>query len=59
MGPVLGGLESLVQLPTGCGEQNMVRLAPNLATLEYLTATQQLSSDVEARTLDHLHKGSW
>ena len=57
MGPSLSGLEELVKLPTGCGEQNMVRLAPNIAVLQYLTATRQLNHDLEAKLLDHLHKG--
>ena len=58
MGPSLTGLEKLVALPTGCGEQNMVRLAPNIAVLKYLTATKQLTSDLEAKLLDHVYQGN-
>ncbi|XP_052277894.1 murinoglobulin-2-like isoform X2 [Dreissena polymorpha] len=57
MGPALEGLADLIQLPTGCGEQNLVRLAPNIAILQYLTATSQLTDDVELRALNHLNKG--
>ena len=58
MGPSLSGLENIVELPTGCGEQNMVRLAPNIAVLQYLTVTKQLNQDLEAKLFDHLHKGN-
>lgn len=57
MGPSLSGLEKLVALPTGCGEQNMVGLAPNIAVYQYLTATNQLTSDLEAKLQDHLYQG--
>ena len=30
MGPSLQGLEQLLRVPTGCGEQNMIGLAPNV-----------------------------
>ena len=58
MGPSLSGLENIVELPTGCGEQNMVRLAPNIAVLQYLTVTKQLNQDLEAKLFDLLHKGN-
>uniref|UniRef100_A0A8C9QYB7 CD109 molecule n=1 Tax=Scleropages formosus TaxID=113540 RepID=A0A8C9QYB7_SCLFO len=41
VGDVLGqsikGLESLIQVPYGCGEQNMINFAPNVYVLQYLT----------------------
>ena len=58
MGPSLSGVEDLVALPTGCGEQNMVKLAPNIAVLRYLTATNQLSADLEAKIQDYLYQGN-
>ena len=57
MGPVLSGLEDLILIPTGCGEQNMIRLAPNIAILKYLSMTNQLSEDLEIKTVDNLNKG--
>jgi hypothetical protein len=57
MGPVLSGLEDLILIPTGCGEQNMIRLAPNVAILRYLSMTNQLTDDLEIKTVDHLNKG--
>ncbi|XP_065356087.1 CD109 antigen-like [Calliphora vicina] len=37
--PSLENLNDMVKLPTGCGEQNMVNLAPNILILDYLKAT--------------------
>ena len=27
---------SIIELPTGCGEQNMAKLIPNIVVMEYL-----------------------
>ena len=37
MAPALENVGNLVRLPTGCGEQNMVGLVPNIYLLDYLT----------------------
>jgi CD109 antigen len=39
MGQTLAGLGALLTIPSGCGEQNMIGLAPNVAVLQYLAAT--------------------
>jgi len=57
MGPALGGLDQLLKLPTGCGEQNMVLFAPNIYVLEYLTNTDQLTSSVRDKAIGFLHTG--
>lgn len=36
MGSTLENLDKLVNKPTGCGEQNMINLAPNILILDYL-----------------------
>ncbi|XP_060902031.1 alpha-2-macroglobulin-like isoform X1 [Labrus mixtus] len=43
MGRALKNLDGLLQMPYGCGEQNMALLAPNIYILEYLKNTQQLT----------------
>ena len=48
VGPVVnttieGGLERFIRQPTGCGEQNMINLAPNVYVLEYLMNTKQVT----------------
>ncbi|XP_071853314.1 ovostatin-like isoform X1 [Apostichopus japonicus] len=41
LGPVLTNLGSLVRMPTGCGEQNMIGFTPNIFVLMYLVHTNQ------------------
>lgn len=37
----LNGVERLIQVPTGCAEQTMVKMAPAVYAIEYLDASQQ------------------
>ena len=57
MGPALGGLDRLLKLPTGCGEQNMLNFAPNIYVLEYLTNTDQLAGAVRDKAIGFLRTG--
>lgn len=43
------GLEKLLRMPFGCGEQNMILMAPNTFILRYLKATDQLKPEVMAK----------
>jgi CD109 antigen len=43
------GLEKLLQMPFGCGEQNMILLAPNIFVSRYLRETNQLKPEVMAK----------
>ena len=45
----LDGLENLLQMPYGCGEQNMILFAPNIYVARYLEATGQVKPEVMAR----------
>ena len=47
MVPTLENYDDLIQLPTGCGEQNMVNFAPNILMLEYLKINGKLSQEKE------------
>ncbi|KAH9370037.1 hypothetical protein HPB48_001914 [Haemaphysalis longicornis] len=50
LSPVLAhGLESLVRLPTGCGEQNLAILAANVVVLGYLLSSGQMNHPLEAK----------
>lgn len=53
-----GGLEAALVLPTGCGEQTMFKLAPNVYVLQYLYNTNQVTEDVKAMTNEHIKSGS-
>ena len=48
----LEGLENLLQMPYGCGEQNMILFAPNIFVARYLQQTGQLKPEVMA-TAEH------
>ncbi|NXD93174.1 CO4B protein, partial [Chaetorhynchus papuensis] len=37
----LSGVEKLIQVPTGCAEQTMVKMAPAVYAMEYLDASEQ------------------
>ncbi len=43
------GLEKLLQMPFGCGEQNMILLAPNIYVTAYLKETGQLKPEIMAK----------
>ncbi|GAA52061.1 alpha-2-macroglobulin-like protein 1 [Clonorchis sinensis] len=61
LGPALSNLDSLVRLPTGCGEQNMVLVAPNVYVLEYLKSGALVSSKEREKLMHsarmHIMKG--
>ena len=57
MGPSLSGLDKLLKMPTGCGEQNMLGFTPNIYVLQYLTSTNQLTSDVESKAKSFMKTG--
>merc|ERR1711943_10432 len=41
----LDNLDNLVQIPSGCGEQNMIGSAPNLVAAHYLISTGASTAD--------------
>ena len=49
----LEGLENLLQMPFGCGEQNMILFAPNVFVARYLEETGQIKPEVMAKA-EHL-----
>ncbi|EFA04694.1 CD109 antigen-like Protein [Tribolium castaneum] len=57
LGPTMVHLENLIRLPTGCGEQNLIHLMPNLIILQYLRYTRQVTPTIQNEALDLLEKG--
>ncbi|XP_010154554.1 PREDICTED: alpha-2-macroglobulin-like protein 1 [Eurypyga helias] len=57
MGPALQNLDQLLEMPFGCGEQNMVQFAPNIFILQYLNKTKQLDPEIEDKALKFLRTG--
>ncbi|XP_065356093.1 thioester-containing protein 1 allele S1-like [Calliphora vicina] len=43
--PTVENFHDLIQMPTGCGEQNMVNFAPSILILQYLKANGKLSKE--------------
>ncbi|KAM7032187.1 alpha-2-macroglobulin [Passerculus sandwichensis] len=57
MGTAMQNLHQLLQMPFGCGEQNMVLFAPNIYILDYLTKTGQLSEEIKSKATGYLVSG--
>ncbi|CAM4320964.1 unnamed protein product [Leuciscus chuanchicus] len=57
MGRALKNLDKLLQMPYGCGEQNMIVLAPNIYILLYLEVTGQLTAAIRETATGYLQKG--
>ncbi|MDP8243872.1 MAG: MG2 domain-containing protein [Candidatus Hinthialibacter antarcticus] len=49
LGQSLSGLGDLLNMPYGCGEQNMIFLAPDVEVLRYLDATGQSNPELRAQ----------
>lgn len=61
IGDLLGGtienLHQLIRLPTGCGEQNMLKFVPNIVVLDYLIAAGNLDPAVKDKATKFLLSG--
>uniref|UniRef100_A0A3P8Z7R4 Alpha-2-macroglobulin domain-containing protein n=1 Tax=Esox lucius TaxID=8010 RepID=A0A3P8Z7R4_ESOLU len=57
MGRAMKNLDSLLQMPYGCGEQNMILFAPNIYILNYLKSTGQLTKEIQTRATGFLESG--
>ncbi|XP_077026097.1 ovostatin homolog 2-like isoform X2 [Tamandua tetradactyla] len=61
LGDILGlamqNLDNLLQMPYGCGEQNIALLASDVYVLDYLKATGQLTEKVKSKAFFFLSNG--
>uniref|UniRef100_A0A3Q1GNV1 Alpha-macroglobulin receptor-binding domain-containing protein n=1 Tax=Acanthochromis polyacanthus TaxID=80966 RepID=A0A3Q1GNV1_9TELE len=57
MGRAMKNLDKLLQMPYGCGEQNMLLFAPNIFILNYLKSTGQLTQTILDRATHFLESG--
>uniref|UniRef100_A0A452H633 OVOS protein n=1 Tax=Gopherus agassizii TaxID=38772 RepID=A0A452H633_9SAUR len=57
LGTAMQNLQQLLQMPFGCGEQNMVLFAPNIYILDYLNKTGQLSEETKSKAIGYLVSG--
>lgn len=58
MGPALQNLDSLLKMPYGCGEQNMVNFAPDIYIMQYLTATNQVTETIREKAIGFMMTGN-
>ncbi|KAK3869382.1 hypothetical protein Pcinc_025298 [Petrolisthes cinctipes] len=57
LGPTLENLGSLVKMPYGCGEQNMLNFSPNIFILQYLEASGQTTPEIAEKAIDYMKQG--
>lgn len=57
MGPSVNNLDTLLRMPFGCGEQNMLLFVPNIVVTEYLKNTGQLTDAIGAKALSFMETG--
>lgn len=57
LGSTVQNLDSLIRMPYGCGEQNMLNFVPNIVVLDYLKGTDQLTSKIEEKAKKFMESG--
>lgn len=57
MGSSLSDLDKLLAMPYGCGEQNMLKFAPNIFIMDYLNNTNQVTPEIERKALSYMLTG--
>lgn len=53
----ISNLDSLVQMPLGCGEQNMIHFAPSIYVLQYLDKSTQDNKEIRSKALSYMKEG--
>ena len=57
LGPALTSLGNNIRMPTGCGEQTMVILAPNVYIYKYLKSVNELTDELESKSVRFVESG--
>ncbi|KFP08055.1 Ovostatin, partial [Calypte anna] len=57
LGTALKNMENLLNMPYGCGEQNMALFTPNIYALDYLNKTGQLTEEIRVKGTRYLSTG--
>ncbi|XP_035781241.1 CD109 antigen-like isoform X8 [Anopheles albimanus] len=57
LGSTIQNLDSLIRMPYGCGEQNMLNFVPNIVVLDYLKATNKLTANIEGKAKKFMEAG--
>jgi alpha-2-macroglobulin-like protein len=53
----IGGLDSILQMPSGCFEQTSSSTYPNVLVLDYLRATNSINPEIEAKAIGYIAEG--
>ncbi|XP_047140669.1 alpha-1-macroglobulin isoform X3 [Hydra vulgaris] len=57
MGSSLDNIDNLLEMPSGCGEQNMLKFAPNIFIMNYLRNTKQVNEEIKNKALNFMRTG--
>ncbi|XP_047140666.1 murinoglobulin-1 isoform X2 [Hydra vulgaris] len=57
MGSSLDNIDNLLEMPSGCGEQNMLKFAPNIFIMNYLRNTKQVNDEIKSKALNFMRTG--
>ncbi|CAD5111030.1 DgyrCDS382 [Dimorphilus gyrociliatus] len=57
MGKSMNSLESLIRMPYGCGEQNMINFVPNIVAMDYMTASGQVTESIKKKAIKYMTAG--
>ncbi|XP_063818602.1 alpha-2-macroglobulin-like protein 1 isoform X2 [Pseudophryne corroboree] len=57
LGSTLQNLDQLITMPYGCGEQNMLTMAPIIYVLDYLKSTNQLGQALKDKAIGYMQNG--
>jgi CD109 antigen len=58
MVPSINGLDNLIRMPYGCGEQTMINFAPAIFIHDYLTVVEKLTPDIKMKSTKILKTGN-
>lgn len=57
MSYMVKGLEKLIGMSSGCGEQNMIQFVPSIIALKYLEATNQVTESLRTKAISYASLG--
>ncbi|XP_028411916.1 CD109 antigen-like isoform X2 [Dendronephthya gigantea] len=57
MGSSISGIEKLLRMPYGCGEQNMINFAPSMFIRAYLENVGQLTPSIKEKSIKFMTSG--
>jgi CD109 antigen len=57
LGSTISNLDKLLQMPCGCGEQNMLNFVPDIVILQYLEASGGLTPEIKKKAIRFLEAG--